>query len=196
MRTLQALPCPATNGTCQQALDEGWISYRPDVDVARFADGGFATPSGKVEFWCDRARAAGFDALPDYIEPAEDTRSPLAGKFPLAMISPPARNFLNSTFVNVDSLRATEGQPWLDMHPHDALSRHIADGASVRVFNQRGSIELTCRVTGPGAPRRGGGPLDLVEKARQRRQERQRIDQSDRHRHGQWPDLLRLSGPG
>jgi hypothetical protein len=36
------------------------------------------------------------------------------------MISPPARNFLNSTFVNVQSLRDTEGEPHLDMHPQDA----------------------------------------------------------------------------
>ena len=131
----------------EQALIEGWISYRPEAGLARFANGGFATPSGKVELWCERAKAAGFDALPDYIEPAEDTRSLLAGQFPLAMISPPARNFLNSTFVNVDSLRSTEGEPWLDMHPEDARQRGIADGAAVRVFNQRGSLELTCRVT-------------------------------------------------
>ena len=39
------------------------------------------------------------------------------------MISPPARNFLNSSFVNVDSLRATEGEPHLDIHPADAAAR-------------------------------------------------------------------------
>src|SRR5260221_14038805 len=94
------------------------------------------------------------DSLPDYIEPQEDTRTDLARRYPLAMISPPARNFLNSSFVNVESLRATEGEPWVDLHPHDALSRGIGVGSYVRVFNERGSMELRARVTDPA--RRAG----------------------------------------
>jgi anaerobic selenocysteine-containing dehydrogenase len=130
-----------------RALEDGWVRFGPQKNTARFANGNFPTPSGKVEFVSARAKALGLSELPDYIEPAEDTRSPRALRFPLAMISPPARNFLNSTFVNVESLRATEGKPWLDMHPDDAAARGIADGAPVRVFNDRGSIALSCRVT-------------------------------------------------
>jgi anaerobic selenocysteine-containing dehydrogenase len=52
-------------------------------------------------------------------------QSGTGARYPLAMISPPARNFLNSTFVNVKSLRATEGEPHLDIHPDDArIARH------------------------------------------------------------------------
>ena len=125
----------------------GWKRVGPPKDVARFADGGFDTPSGKVEFFSSRARALGVDPLPDYIAPQEDTRSEAAGRYPLAMISPPARNFLNSSFVNVRSLRAAEGEPWLDIHPDDAAQRGIAAGNYVRVFNDRGSVELRARVT-------------------------------------------------
>jgi anaerobic selenocysteine-containing dehydrogenase len=63
------------------------------------------------------------------------------------MISPPARNFLNSTFVNVQSLRATEGEPHLDIHPVDAAARGIAHGAMARIFNDRGSFTCKARVT-------------------------------------------------
>jgi anaerobic selenocysteine-containing dehydrogenase len=63
------------------------------------------------------------------------------------MISPPARNFLNSSFVNVQSLRASEGEPWLDIHPDDAAKRDVVAGNYVRVFNDRGSVELRARVT-------------------------------------------------
>jgi anaerobic selenocysteine-containing dehydrogenase len=59
------------------------------------------------------------------------------------MISPPARNFLNSTFVNVTSLRAIEGEPLLEIHEADAAVRGIENGATVRVFNRRG--EHRCR---------------------------------------------------
>ena len=38
----------------------------------------------------------------------------LAKAYPLPMISPCARNFLDGTFVNVQSLRDTEGEPHLD----------------------------------------------------------------------------------
>jgi anaerobic selenocysteine-containing dehydrogenase len=76
----------------------------------------------------------------------------LARRFPLAIISPPARNFLNSTFVNVDSLRDTEGEPTLEVHPQDAAAREISDGARVRVFNERGSFELRARVSDRARP--------------------------------------------
>lgn len=125
----------------------GWKRIGAAKGVARFAGGGFDTPSGKVEFFSRAAQSLGLDALPDYIEPLEDTRSALARRWPLAMISPPARNFLNSSFVNVTSLRAVEGEPWLDIHPDDAQTRGIAEGSYVRVFNDRGSIELRARVS-------------------------------------------------
>jgi anaerobic selenocysteine-containing dehydrogenase len=131
---------------------KGWQRIGAAKGTARFANGGFDTPSGKVEFLSASARSAGLDALPDYIAPLEDTRSELAKRYPLAMISPPARNFLNSSFVNVESLRAAEGEPWLDLHPLDAASRGILDGRYVRVFNERGSLELRARVTDRARP--------------------------------------------
>ncbi len=126
---------------------QGWKRIGTPKGVARFADGGFDTPSGKVEFYSTAARSQGLDPLPDYIAPLEDTRSELAQRFPLAMISPPARHFLNRSFVNVKSLRAVEGEPWLDIHPGDAAARGIHDGGYVRVFNERGSLELRARVS-------------------------------------------------
>ena len=125
----------------------GWKRVGIATGVARFADGGFDTPSGKVEFYSERAAALGLDPLPDYIPPREDTRSAAALRYPLAMISPPARHFLNSSFVNVQSLRAAEGEPWLDIHPDDAAARGVIAGNYVRVFNDRGSLELRARVT-------------------------------------------------
>ena len=125
----------------------GWKRVGVTKGAAPFAEGGFDTPSGKVEFFSTRAQELGLDALPDFIAPQEDTRSTAAQRFPLAMISPPARNFLNSSFVNVQSLRASEGEPWLDIHPDDAAQRGIVADSYVRVFNDRGTLELRARVT-------------------------------------------------
>jgi anaerobic selenocysteine-containing dehydrogenase len=125
----------------------GWAKL--NIADAPFANGGFRTPSGKCEFYSERLAQQGLDPLPDYLPPHESAENApeLAARYPLAMISPPARNFLNSTFVNVESLRATEGEPHLDIHPADAAQRSIVDGAPVRIFNDRGSMQARARVT-------------------------------------------------
>jgi anaerobic selenocysteine-containing dehydrogenase len=126
---------------------KGW--QKLNLPDAPFAAGGFPTPSGKCEFYSARMLADGLDPLPAYIAPYESVASnpALAAKYPLAMISPPARNFLNSTFVNVKSLRSAEGEPHLDIHPGDSAARGIADGEMVRIFNDRGSFMARARVT-------------------------------------------------
>jgi anaerobic selenocysteine-containing dehydrogenase len=125
----------------------GWAKLK--LPEAPFAQGGFHTPSGKCEFASTVLEKSGSDPLPDYVPPYESAESApeLAARYPLAMISPPARNFLNSSFVNVDSLRATEGEPHLDMHPVNAASREIEDGDMVRIYNDRGSMTARARVT-------------------------------------------------
>ena len=125
-----------------EALREvGWA--RLPLAEAPFADGGFPTRNGKA--LCDPPGIG----LPDYVPPYESVRSApeLARRFPLAMISPPARNFLNSTFVNVKSLRAIEHEPILEIAADDAGARGIADGDTVRVFNDRGDYRCVARVS-------------------------------------------------
>ena len=121
--------------TWDALLKDGFAHW--PVEDAPFAHGGFATPSGRCEFFSARLAAQGLDGLPDYL-PNYEPANPQA-TYPLAMISPPARNFLNSSFVNVKSLRDMEGEPLLEIHPNDAAARQLKDGTMVRVFNERGS---------------------------------------------------------
>lgn len=112
---------------------KGW--FRLPIPEAPFADGGFPTASGRCLI-----DAPGL-GIPDHVPNHEcAARTPeLARRYPLAMISPPARHFLNSTFVNVRSLRDIEAEPIVEIHAGDAQARGIADGQLVRVFNDRGS---------------------------------------------------------
>src|SRR5204862_88682 len=127
---------PATAGGVDFAAlrAQGWVKL--DIAEAPFADGGFPTASGKA-----RVDVPGL-GVPDHVANYESALSTpeLARRFPLAMISPPARNFLNSSFVNVTSLRAIEGEPVLEISASDAAPRGIACGQRVRIFNDRGSI--------------------------------------------------------
>jgi len=111
---------------------------------APFAEGAFPSPSGKCEFYSQRLADMGQDGLPDYIANYEVPQS--NSEFPLAMISPPARNFLNSSFVNLQSLRDIETEPVLEMHPADAQTRGIQDGDVIRVFNQRGTYHCKAQL--------------------------------------------------
>ncbi|MCR5865744.1 molybdopterin-dependent oxidoreductase [Aquincola sp. J276] len=129
-------------GIAYEALQaHGW--QKLPLPDAPFAEGGFLTPSGKAD-------ARGADHLPNH-ECAESTPA-LAAQYPLAMISPPARHFLNSTFVNVKSLRSIEGEPLVEIHPDDAAPRGIATGMLVRVFNDRGSYRCKAEVSTRARP--------------------------------------------
>ncbi len=117
-----------------------------DLPEAPFAQGNFPTPSGRCEFYSEALARTGADGLPDYVPNRE--RAGADSSYPLVMISPPARNFLNSTFVNVQSLRDIEGEPLLEMHPADAGARGLRDGQGVRVYNERGEYHCTLRLNG------------------------------------------------
>ena len=124
----------------------GWVQL--PLPEAPFAEGGFPTPSGRC-----RVGVPGL-GLPDHLPNHECAESApaLAARYPLAMISPPARHFLNSSFVNVKSLRDIEGEPLVEIHPDDAAPRGIADGRLVRLYNDRGSYWCTARVSDRARP--------------------------------------------
>jgi len=121
---------------------------------APFAEGNFPTPSAKCEFWSATQEALGCDPLPDYIAPRESaaTNPDLAQRYPLAFISPPARNFLNSSFANLPAFVAEEKTPKLDLNPVDAAARNLQEGELVRIRNDRGSFTATLRVTDRARP--------------------------------------------
>jgi len=124
----------------------GWVKL-PLAD-APLADGRFPTPSGKCII--DSPVFGVPDHLPNY-ESASSTPE-LAERYPLAMISPPARNFLNSSFVNVKSLRDIEGEPLVEIHASDAAPRGIVDGQMVRVFNDRGEYRCKAQLSSRARP--------------------------------------------
>ncbi|MBP8295787.1 MAG: molybdopterin oxidoreductase family protein [Burkholderiales bacterium] len=146
---------PDNAGISVEALKEkGWQRLAVPESYAPFAQGNFATPSGKCEFFSTRLQKLGFDPLPDYHPPRESaaTAPELARRYPLAFISPPTRNFLNSSFGNVAVLQAMETEQRVELHPDDAAARGIADGDAVRVHNDRGEFTATARITGNVRP--------------------------------------------
>lgn len=136
--------------TLDRLRAEGPIRLNLPGNYAPFASGYFPTPSGKCQIYHPDLAAQGLDPLPNYTPPAEDPlqKSDLAARYPLQMVSPPQPSFLNSSFVNVASLRRDEGEPTIELHADDAKTRGIADGDLVRVENDRGSFIAKAQVNG------------------------------------------------
>jgi anaerobic selenocysteine-containing dehydrogenase len=131
-----------------ELLERGWMRLNVPTPYLPYADGAFTTPSGKCELRSERMAALGFDPLPDYIPPYESVeRDPaLVQRYPLTLISSPAHTFLNSTFVNVTSLRRQAREPEVLLHPADAERRAISPGMVVTVRNDRGAFLAKARV--------------------------------------------------
>ena len=128
-----------------------------------------ATPSGKIEIYSERlARIAEtwelderdrISPLPVYEPGVEGWDDPLRERYPLQMPGYHHKVRAHSSYGNVRELRqAAPQQLWIN--PADARPRGIADGDLVRVFNDRGCVELPAHVTGrilPGVVSMGQG---------------------------------------
>ncbi len=126
--------------TVELLWERGWVKLPVQRPFLPFAQGGFPTPSGKVEFYSERMAKDGYDPLPRYDPPAEspEANPDLAARYPLRLVSAAAHHFLNSSFGHVSKMRRLEGQPRLEIHPLDAEPRGIKSGDTVRIFNDRG----------------------------------------------------------
>lgn len=100
-----------------------------------------ATPSGKVELYSTSLEAAHGQGLPGY--------SPLNASYPLALITPSSDKRINATF---GGLADSDGMPELEMHPDDANARGLADGATVKVWNELGEVHLLLKITDATRP--------------------------------------------
>jgi len=133
-----------------------------------FANGGFFTPSGKALLYNEDLIKLGLDPVAKFA-PAPESRHGNNGhtKFPLEMLARKADNFLNTTFANQSAVRAMESPGLLEINPKDATARNLADGQLVRVFNERGEIHLTARVTDSVQPGVVAARLDWAKHTEQ-----------------------------
>jgi anaerobic selenocysteine-containing dehydrogenase len=140
---------PSLAGITLEALKErGWMRLNYPEPFVPFA-AGFPSPSGKLEFACERMASAGLDPVAGYTTSFETAQrgTPLAQAYPLALISPADHHFLNSIFANVPAQLRRSGPPVVWIHPADAEPRGIAEGGLVRVFNARGSFVAAAAIS-------------------------------------------------
>jgi len=117
-----------------------------------FAEGNFATTSGKAELYSEALAGKGLDPVASFVPPEESRHTPKAKKFPLELLSRKADNYLNTSFANLKSIQKMEQADLLEINSADAKPRGIGDGDWVRVFNDRGEVRLRAHVNGSVQP--------------------------------------------
>lgn len=137
------------------------IAFKKQIDDLE--NNPFPTPSGKIEIY-SRQLANMEDPfippVPKYIETWESPKDHLSEKYPLQIITTHPKLRVHSQFYKVNCLEELEPQV-VTMNTSDARDRGIVDGQKVRVFNDRGEMIITARVTERIMP----GVVDIVEGA-------------------------------
>jgi anaerobic selenocysteine-containing dehydrogenase len=115
-----------------------WVPEQPAV---QFAEGVFATPSGRIEIASAHAAADGYPRLPQ----AWSDPRPSAGH--LRLLSPAHAWLLNTSFGNVHQIGRRIGDATIALHPRDAAERRLAEGDSAIVHNSCGRLRLKVAIS-------------------------------------------------
>ena len=133
-----------------QLVDRIARNRRGGIDMmAERSDGsfgsGFGHPDGKFHFRPDWEAIglahSDMPALPDHMPAIEAPDD----ETPYRLITPPSRQFLNSTFTETETSRALADRPTALMHPEDYAEIEVSEDKPVRLGNGRGSVLLHAR---------------------------------------------------
>ena len=138
------------------------------LEFEKYRTRGFATPSGRVEFFSERLEKAGHLPTPFMDGGSENPISfaETMGAGAVIGISGERTNrFTHTQFHSIPSLIKREGEGTADLHPEDARQRHIVEGQWLTISTPRGRVRMKARITDavhPGVVRIawGWGELD------------------------------------
>ena len=105
----------------------------------------FGTPSGRLEFYSEQLADAGLAPMPDWQPDPEEQRD--AARWPLRLLTAPGYFQAHTAYAGVEFLRRREGPAYCVLHPDEAARRGLADGAKVRLYNERGAVGLVLRIS-------------------------------------------------
>lgn len=132
-------------------LESGGWNGLPDDATAHHRDR-FPTTDGKFHFKPDWAAQgpnhAPMPKLPDHLAITDE----VSPETPYRLVAAPARQFLNTSFTELESGRKREGRPTAFIHPEVMEQHGLMDGDKVLLGNRRGRLTLHAKAK-PGQHR-------------------------------------------
>jgi anaerobic selenocysteine-containing dehydrogenase len=116
----------------------------------KYRQGGFKTPTGKIELYATRLEELGYDPLPSYQEPPESPLSTpdVAEAYPLVLTTGARIGFFfNSEHRQIEKLRKAHRHPVAEIHPETAGRLGIAHGAWMWIETRRGRMRQKAKLT-------------------------------------------------
>ena len=131
----------------EDLVNMGWYYVAPKKWEDVYRDG-FPTPTKKFQFASDELEHDHGSRAPRYVADSESLLgdSALLQNYPLALLTPSAKEFLNGCFGNLPDNNILFKESYVYMNAEDAATRGITDGDSVVVRNGRGAIRRVARV--------------------------------------------------
>lgn len=135
--------------TWQQFKEMHYV--RGEVEYEKYKKKGFSTPTGKFELYSTLMEKWGYDPLPKYREPTESPISTpeLFKDYPYILVTG-ARSpgFFHTENRQLKTVRETQPDPLLEIHPDTAAKLGIADGQWVVIESPRGKVRQRAKLFG------------------------------------------------
>ena len=142
------------NITFDELKQKGFIKI--PFKYRKYQDGGFKTPTGKIELYSTRFEQLGYAPLPYYEEPPESPISTpeIAERFPLVLTTGGRISFFfNSEHRQIEKLRKAQRDPVAEIHPETAARFGITNGKWMWIETRRGRMRQKAKLTTEIDPR-------------------------------------------
>lgn len=120
----------------------------------KYADTGFATPTGKVELYSTTLATYGYDPLPAFDEPMAGVRQrpDFASRYPLVLTCAKSLFFCETQHRQVAALRKSAPDPQVEINPQTAAARGIAAANWVFIVTPNGRVRARAKLNASLAP--------------------------------------------
>lgn len=109
----------------------------PKAPTIAWKERRFRTPSGRFEFYSQRAREEGQSPVATYLPPRE-RESP----YPLQLLSPHAASRIHSQFQVTEKMKRVNPKPLAYLHSETGEEYGLVEGDRIEIYNDQGTLSV------------------------------------------------------
>ena len=157
-------PVAKKEGVTYESLRETKIARNHQLKDNPLLGGKFFYQNGRAKLWTEKVVPEynlgqevdeSKEHLLLYWEPAREANleAPIREKYPYSVLGEHMRTRNHTQWWDVGYMKEYERQPVARFNPHDAKELGIAEGDTVRLYNDRGSVTLLATINAGQAPK-------------------------------------------